>query len=43
MILADIAHASAGGRLISVLEGGYNLRGLASAAHAHIKTLADAG
>jgi acetoin utilization deacetylase AcuC-like enzyme len=43
MMLADIAHASAEGRVISVLEGGYNLRGLASAAHAHIRTLADAG
>jgi acetoin utilization deacetylase AcuC-like enzyme len=27
------------GRLVSVLEGGYNLDGLAQAATAHVKTL----
>ena len=38
----DIAGASAGGRLVSVLEGGYNLTGLASAAAAHVAALAAA-
>ena len=38
-MLLEIAHASAEGRLVSVLEGGYNLAGLASAADAHITTL----
>ena len=36
-----IAHEYAGGRLISVLEGGYSLAGLASAAAAHVQTLLD--
>ena len=36
----EIAGASAGGRLVSVLEGGYNLTGLASAAAAHVAALA---
>ncbi len=35
----DIADASAGGRIVSVLEGGYDLAGLASAVTAHIETL----
>jgi acetoin utilization deacetylase AcuC-like enzyme len=39
-LLLEVAHASAGGRLVSVLEGGYNLAGLASAADAHISVLA---
>ncbi len=30
-----------GGRVVSVLEGGYNLDGLASAAAAHVATLLD--
>jgi acetoin utilization deacetylase AcuC-like enzyme len=44
--LADLTAAAmamaaehAEGRLVSVLEGGYNLSGLASAAAAHVKTL----
>lgn len=41
-MLMEIAHTSASGRLVSVLEGGYNLQGLASAANAHIGVLADA-
>jgi acetoin utilization deacetylase AcuC-like enzyme len=36
----EIADRSAGGRLVSVLEGGYHLEGLASAAAAHVGTLA---
>ena len=34
-----IADRSAGGRVVSVLEGGYNLEGLASAAAAHVDAL----
>jgi acetoin utilization deacetylase AcuC-like enzyme len=34
-----IAEEHAGGRVVSVLEGGYNLSGLASAAAAHVKAL----
>jgi acetoin utilization deacetylase AcuC-like enzyme len=40
LLLLEVAHGSAEGRLISVLEGGYNLPGLASAADAHISVLA---
>jgi acetoin utilization deacetylase AcuC-like enzyme len=39
-IMLGIAGKDAGGRLVSVLEGGYNLSGLASAATAHVKALA---
>ncbi len=39
-IMLGIADKHAGGRLVSVLEGGYNLGGLASAATAHVKALA---
>lgn len=38
-ILMEIAAQSAGGRVISVLEGGYNLSGLASAATSHFEAL----
>ncbi len=38
-IMLAIADKHAGGRLVSVLEGGYNLAGLASAATAHVKAL----
>jgi acetoin utilization deacetylase AcuC-like enzyme len=38
-IMLDIAQTHAQGRLISTLEGGYNLVGLARAATAHLKTL----
>jgi len=38
-IMLDIAADHANGRLISVLEGGYNLKGLSRAVPAHIKTL----
>jgi acetoin utilization deacetylase AcuC-like enzyme len=37
--LMGIADRHAGGRVISVLEGGYNLDGLASAATSHVATL----
>jgi acetoin utilization deacetylase AcuC-like enzyme len=39
-LLLELANRSAEGRLVSVLEGGYNLAGLASAADAHISVLA---
>ena len=38
-VMLEIAAASAGERLVSVLEGGYTLAGLASAAHAHVEEL----
>lgn len=38
-VMLEIAGVHAGGRLVSVLEGGYNLSGLASAAAAHVKAL----
>jgi acetoin utilization deacetylase AcuC-like enzyme len=38
-VVMEIAAHSAGGRLVSVLEGGYNLAGLASAAAAHVAAL----
>src|SRR5262249_53167960 len=39
-LLLDMADKHARGRLVSVLEGGYNLSGLASAATAHVRALA---
>ena len=39
--LMDIAAASAQGRVVSVLEGGYSLEGLASGTAAHVRTLMD--
>ena len=41
-IMLDIAKRHAGGRLVSMLEGGYNLKGLASATAAHVDALAGA-
>ena len=38
-IVREIAERHAGGRLVSTLEGGYALTGLASAAAAHLKAL----
>ena len=38
-VMREIADQYAGGRLVSVLEGGYNLTGLASAARAHVEAL----
>jgi acetoin utilization deacetylase AcuC-like enzyme len=37
--LMEIAHASAQGRVVSVLEGGYDLEGLANSAAAHVAAL----
>jgi acetoin utilization deacetylase AcuC-like enzyme len=36
-IILDIAKEYANGRVISVLEGGYNLKGLASASISHLQ------
>jgi acetoin utilization deacetylase AcuC-like enzyme len=41
-IMLEIAHISGEGRLISILEGGYNLSSLASAAYAHVDELRQA-
>jgi acetoin utilization deacetylase AcuC-like enzyme len=38
-VMLEVAGTHAGGRLVSVLEGGYSLSGLASAAAAHVSTL----
>jgi acetoin utilization deacetylase AcuC-like enzyme len=38
-LLLDSAEKHAGGRLVSVLEGGYSLTGLASAVASHVRTL----
>ena len=37
--LVDVAHAHAGGRLVSTLEGGYDLVALAACAAAHVEAL----
>ena len=39
-MLREVASRHAGGRLLSVLEGGYNPRGLATAVSAHMTALA---
>ena len=38
-LMLEIAHQYASGRLVSVLEGGYNLSGLAAASAAHVEAL----
>ncbi len=35
----EVADPRAGGRVVSVLEGGYDLEGLARSAAAHVMTL----
>jgi acetoin utilization deacetylase AcuC-like enzyme len=37
--LMDVAHSSAGGRIVSVLEGGYDLQGLKESVAAHVTAL----
>jgi acetoin utilization deacetylase AcuC-like enzyme len=37
--IMEIAHARAGGRVVSLLEGGYDLQGLANSAAAHVSAL----
>jgi acetoin utilization deacetylase AcuC-like enzyme len=39
--LAEVAHLYAGGRIVSCLEGGYNLSALGRSVAAHVKALAD--
>jgi acetoin utilization deacetylase AcuC-like enzyme len=41
-MLMDVADKHAGGRVVSVLEGGYSLTGLAAGVAAHVKTLTHA-
>ena len=38
-VMREIADQYAGGRLVSVLEGGYNLAGLAAAVRSHVEAL----
>ena len=38
-LIVDLANSHAGGRVISTLEGGYNLTSLANSTYAHVKTL----
>jgi acetoin utilization deacetylase AcuC-like enzyme len=40
--LVEIAKVSAGGRIVSVLEGGYDLRALGRSVQAHVKALMQA-
>ena len=39
-VMMEIADTHAGGRLVSLLEGGYSLTGLAAGVSAHVRTLA---
>ena len=41
-LLMDIADKHAKGRLVSVLEGGYNLEGLAAGVASHVETVTHA-
>jgi len=41
-IMLEIAYIAGQGRLVSILEGGYNLKGLASAVQAHMEELSKA-
>jgi acetoin utilization deacetylase AcuC-like enzyme len=41
--LAEVARTHAKGRIVSMLEGGYDLRGLALSTATHVKALMDAG
>jgi acetoin utilization deacetylase AcuC-like enzyme len=41
--LADVAHKYCDGRIVSMLEGGYNLRALAGSGARHVLALMDAG
>lgn len=40
---ASVAKRHANGRIVSMLEGGYDLTALAKSAAVHVKTLMDAG
>ena len=41
--LTEVAHRQSGGRLVSVLEGGYNLAALGRSVAVHVERLMDAG
>ena len=41
-IMLEIANINGGGKLVSILEGGYNLIGLAISVHAHVDELSEA-
>ncbi len=41
-VMLEIAEIAGEGRVVSVLEGGYNLAGLASAVHTHVEELVNA-
>ena len=41
--IVEVANASAAGRIVSVLEGGYELRSLARCVDAHVRVLMDQG
>ena len=41
--LLDVARLHAGGRVVSVLEGGYDLDALVASAARHVETLMEAG
>lgn len=41
--LAEVAHRHANGRIVSMLEGGYDLQGLAQSVAAHVTALMQAG
>lgn len=43
LTLLDVAEEYAGGRILSILEGGYNLDGLSQACKAHCRALAEHG
>ena len=38
-LVCDLARACCGGRVVSVLEGGYSLSGLAESVEAHVRAL----
>jgi acetoin utilization deacetylase AcuC-like enzyme len=40
-LVCDLAERHCGGRIVSVLEGGYNLTALGESVAAHMRTLAD--
>ena len=40
--LMEVADVSAGGRIVSVLEGGYDLQGLSNSVAAHVAALMQA-
>ena len=41
--ICDVADAHAGGRVVSTLEGGYDLRALGASVAAHVRVLMERG